>query len=209
MLIPFDTCYQHAENRKTPITGILHVGAHELEELPAYKEKNIQDIIWIEAQEQIVRAQQLKHPDEHIVSLVVSENDYDVLDFHITNNGQSSSLLEFGTHATEHPEFVVINTVKVLTSRLDTWIRKNNINMEKYNFLNLDIQGVELLAIRGLGDYIKGFDYVYAEVNEKELYKECTRIHEIDEYLASHGLHRILTAMTSHGWGDALYSRIS
>ena len=34
------------------VTGIIHVGAHELEELPDYLKANISNIIWIEANPQ-------------------------------------------------------------------------------------------------------------------------------------------------------------
>ena len=45
MLIPFNYLLIF----KNKISGIVHIGAHELEELPAYLEKRIKNIIWIEA----------------------------------------------------------------------------------------------------------------------------------------------------------------
>ena len=190
-----------------PVKGIIHIGAHKLEELAAYQRHYVQDIIWIEAQKAIVDSQKRIHPTAQIYQLAVSDKDDEVLAFHITNNGESSSLLEFGTHALEHPHVHVVQTVQVTTSRLDTWIRKNNIAIEKYNFVNLDIQGVELKALIGLGEYIRFFDYVYVEVNEKELYKGCALIPEVDRFLEALGFQRVRIKITRHGWGDALYSR--
>ena len=46
---------------------------------------------------------------------------------------------------------------------------------------------------------------MYLEVNEKELYKNCGLINEIDAFLANYGFKREITCMTPHGWGDALY----
>lgn len=77
--------------------------------------------------------------------------------------------------------------------------------LKKYNFWNFDIQGAELLALKGADKYIKNVDAIYLEVNEKELYKNCGLIHEIDAFLSNYGFTREITFMTPHGWGDALY----
>ena len=45
MLIPFNNLLFY----KNKISGIIHIGAHELEELPAYLKQRVKDIIWIEA----------------------------------------------------------------------------------------------------------------------------------------------------------------
>ena len=79
------------------------------------------------------------------------------------------------------------------------------IDVSKYNFLNLDIQGAELLALKGFGDLLVGIDYIYTEVNETDIYKDCALIGEIDQYLSD--FERVETAMTEFKWGDALYRR--
>jgi len=51
MLIPFDTCFHILYSyNKTP-TGILHIGAHQCEELNAYMKNGVnpQKIYWIDA----------------------------------------------------------------------------------------------------------------------------------------------------------------
>ena len=45
------------------------------------------------------------------------------------------------------------------------------------------------------------------QVNVDELYKTCGLIGEIDTFLAQYKFQRVLTNMTPHGWGDALYIR--
>jgi hypothetical protein len=52
---------------------------------------------------------------------------------------------------------------------------------------------------------LKGIDYIYTEVNETDIYKDCALIGEIDEYLSD--FERVETAMTEFKWGDALYRR--
>ncbi len=45
MLIPFKFLTTNPEK----IKGIIHIGAHELEELEVYLEKKVERVIWIEA----------------------------------------------------------------------------------------------------------------------------------------------------------------
>ena len=71
----------------------------------------------------------------------------------------------------------------------------------------MDIQGAELLALKGSSDTLKNIDYVYLEVNEKELYTGCGLLSEVDEYLKEKGFTRVEINMTPHGWGDAFYTR--
>ena len=77
--------------------------------------------------------------------------------------------------------------------------------MGDFNFLNLDIQGAELLALQGLEDNLKFIDYIYTEINTGEVYKNCAKVNEIDEFLKKYGFERVETAMTSWEWGDAFY----
>ena len=80
-----------------------------------------------------------------------------------------------------------------------------DINISDYNFLNLDIQGYELEAFKGFENLLNDFDFIYCEVNEKELYVGCPLITDIDEYLNTFNFKRVLTNITGHGWGDAFY----
>jgi len=77
-----------------------------------------------------------------------------------------------------------------------------------YNFLNLDIQGVELKALKGMEEYLNKVDYIYTEVNSDYVYEKCAIIGEVDEYLLKFGLHRVETKWCGDcRWGDAFYIR--
>jgi FkbM family methyltransferase len=92
------------------------------------------------------------------------------------------------------------NTEQVKTKKLD-----DIEDLPLIDFLKMDIQGAELMALRGASDSLTFAKALYLEVNEKELYKGCGQIEEIDTFLAPYKFKRVLTKMTSHGWGDALY----
>lgn len=78
----------------------------------------------------------------------------------------------------------------------------------KFDFLNLDIQGVELEALQGIGVYFEKIKWIYTEVNKSEVYKNCALIDDIDAFLKMEGFKRVATRwVKKQGWGDALYVR--
>ena len=50
---------------------------------------------------------------------------------------------------------------------------------------------------------------LYLEVSTEELYKGCTILKDLDTFLEDIGFKRVETVMTRHGWGDALFLRIT
>lgn len=204
MLIPFKDIYNQFNLK---ISGILHIGAHECEELRDYLAHNInpQQIFWVEALDHkviLMKAQNIPN----IYQAIIDEVDNKDVIFNVSNNGQSSSLLEFGTHTIHHPQVKFTGTIQGKTKRLDTLIEENNIPIQHLNFLNLDIQGVELRALKSMEKYLSHVDYIYTEINTDYVYKDCNLVGEIDEYLKKFGFTRVATKIASNfGWGDAFY----
>ena len=125
--------------------------------------------------------------------------------FNVSNNGQSSSMLDFGLHSTFHPQVHYVTCFETETKLLKDVICNYDIS---YNFLNLDIQGAELKALKGMEEYLNSVDYIYSEVNSDYVYKNCALVKEIDEYLLKFGLHRVETKWYGDcKWGDAFYIR--
>lgn len=124
------------------------------------------------------------------------------IEFNVSNNGQSSSILEFGLHSQYHPDVHYVTSFKGKTSLLKNILPKYNID---YNFLNFDIQGAELKALKGMEEHLYNVDYLYTEVNSDYVYKGCALVEELDEYLSKFGLIRVETKWTEFKWGDAFY----
>ena len=76
----------------------------------------------------------------------------------------------------------VFKTPPLKTKTLETIFNENLLH-GKFNTLVLDLQGTEMLALKGLKDIINEFDIIYTEVNEKEIYKECCILEDLDLYL--------------------------
>lgn len=199
MLIPF---YEVLKFCTTDIRGILHIGAHDLEEKFDYNLHGVNNVIWIEAM--FDKVDKYKN-DNKIYQLVVSDTDNEDVIFHVASNGQSSSILDLGTHKNSYKDIVYVKDIPMKTTRMDTFIKRENIDIKNFNFVNLDIQGVELKALKGFGVLLEYIDYIYTEVNTQEVYINCAKVHEIDDYLSTFGFKAVKTVMTKEGWGDKFF----
>ena len=190
-----------------PEKGILHVGAHMCEERALYNSINVgdNDILWIEAIRETVTYVKTVNNNINIIQSVITDKDDEELSFMITNNKESSSIFNFGTHAIEHPQIFEIERRQLKSITLNTLFERNNISYDRYDFINIDIQGAELKALKGAMCILPHIKAIYAEVNEKMLYEGAGLLPELDEYLATFNFTRVITNMTQHGWGDALY----
>lgn len=207
MLIPKHKIIEVLKSNGIIITGAFHIGAHECEELDFYHHLGFSndDIIWVDAIDAKVREAK-NRGIPHIYTAVITDKDDENVTFHVSNNVQSSSVLEFKTHAVEHPHVRFIGNFEAKSITINSFVERNNIqDFSKYNFWNFDIQGAELMALKGASQYIQNAKALYLEVNEKELYEGCGLIGDIDALLLPYGFKRVLTEMTQHGWGDALY----
>ena len=183
---------------------ILHVGAHLAEESNGYAEYFKVPVIWIEAQPKLCQKlkQSLDFASNTVIEACVLDKDEEVVTLNVTTNSQSTSILTFGTHADIYPDVVVTESLSVRTKRLDTILRGKEIP----DFINLDIQGVELKAVISLGDLINQVKVIYTEVNKRQVYVGCNLIQDMDAYLRKYGFRRIATRWKrGTGWGDALY----
>jgi FkbM family methyltransferase len=207
MLIPINEVNDILKSKNIQIKGVLHLGAHECEELQGYNSVGVdsRNVDWIEANPSLVERMKMRGIFVHNAAISDKEAE---LPFYITNNGQSSSLLEFGTHEQSYPWCRVVGQITVKTQRLENLIKKESIPIESRNFWNLDIQGAELDALRSAGDYIQCADAIYCEVNTEEVYKGCALLTDLDKFLEEKGFQREKIVMTNEGWGDALYIKV-
>lgn len=178
------------------------------EELDQYQRLRWGSVIWIEAQRELAKklSEKFNGSNQRVIHTAVWDTNDLELNLNITNNSQSTSLLELGTHRVDYPEIKVSKTELVKTSRIDSLFDKETIP----EFINIDIQGAEIQALKGFGELLHHVKYVYCEVNKKEVYVDCAKVSEVDEYLKSFGFKRIATRWVPlKGWGDAFYINLS
>lgn len=207
MMISFDYL---VNKHNLDIKGVLHLGASTGQEREIYDNYCKGWVIWIEAIPRVYLELQnnIKSlPQQTAYNACLSNVDGDEVVFNVSNNeSQSSSILELGVHALIHPEVHYVEQIVMKTKRLDTLLK--DVDVSSINFLNVDLQGAEHLAIEGMGDLIKNIDYALLEVNMKETYKGCMLIEELDYFMLQRGFERVETGdWVADTWTDALYIR--
>lgn len=185
------------------IKGIIHIGAHIGQEMSTYKKLNIENVMFFEPiPSTFNKLKENVMEDAVLVNSALGNFIGEVDMFTETiNGGQSSSVLQPEYHLIQHPDIVFNGSEKVKMTMLDTFIN----DKEKYNFINIDVQGYELEVFKGGSEFLNSIDYVMTEVNRAELYKGCAKIEELDTFLGSYGFERVETFWAGGTWGDAFY----
>ena len=182
------------------------LGAHHAEEFNQYKANGWGKVFWFEAIKEnieIIERVVLNSGDE-VVNAAVWSKSGSILNFNIASNSQSTSVLEFGLHSNLYPDIRKVSSRKIVSLALDDYFESKPIP----EFVNLDIQGTELEALKGFSKSLNNVKWIYTEVNKKELYKNCASITELDDFLFTNGFIRVFTITTEKGWGDAIYIRV-
>jgi FkbM family methyltransferase len=195
-----------AEHRLV-VDEVLHIGAHHGQEADTYRALGAKRVTWVEANPAVVPLlrQNVEPLGHSVITALVTDHTGDTVDFHVTNNEQSSSVLNLGTHRYEHPEVVVTASLQLRTTTLDDLCEREGVPTP--DLLVMDVQGAEMLVLRGAQRILEGVGCIYAEVNERPVYAGAALLPAFDSYLSDRGFDRVSTTLTVHGWGDALYVR--
>ena len=166
--------------------GIIHMGAHRGGEAAVYDWFN-KKTIWIEANPKMIddlNDQTSQYINQRVVQALLSDEDNKLENFNISSNdGASSSIFSFGSYKKIHKEIKMTNIMKLKTSKLDTIIKQEQIDANKYNFWVVDLQGAELLALKGASESIKACKFMYIEISKENIYKGGANWNELNEFL--------------------------
>jgi FkbM family methyltransferase len=191
-------------------TGIIHIGAHRCEERDIYLDAGCDDsrVIWIEGNTELYKEVRTELPTVQLYNALIADEEKTV-DFIVTNNdGMSSSFLELKDHLVYHPDCLEQKRLmNQKTTTLENFVIDHAINMTRYDFLAMDIQGCEYLALKGMTSLLKHFKGIYLEVNTSEIYKDCGQLREVTAFLRQYGFEMKDIYMTPYNWGDAYFSR--
>ncbi len=190
------------------IKGVLHIGAHFGQEFSTYEDLQVENVMFFEP---------LPHTFERLKENIHGKNKKAILvntalgniigevemNVESANEGQSSSILEPHIHLQQYPHIRFNNKVTVKITKLDIFIEEK----DKYNFINIDVQGYELEVFKGGAQFLNHIDYIMTEVNRDEVYKNCAKIEELDQFLSTYGFVRVETTWDGGTWGDAFYKK--
>ena len=190
--------------------GVLHVGAHEGQEAPHYQRLALDPILMIEANPVVFSrlvASLAAIPGARAVERAVSDRE-GAATLHLASFDQSSSLLPMAGHLDVYPGIRAAGEVSVRTSPLDSIVTELGLRPAQFAVLHIDVQGAELLVLRGAEAVLAAVDLVSVEVSFSELYRGGAQIEDIERWLAARGFRRAALCSPYHpSWGDALYVR--
>ena len=119
--------------------------------------------------------------------------------FYRTSNSNLSSLLnpelscqdEYSRAIREHMK--VREVLQIPIRRMDTLFQQSNgsLCVEDFNAVYMNLQGAELLALKGMSDSLEHFDFLYLENNFISRYKDCPKADELNQFLKPFGFRPI------------------
>lgn len=119
------------------------------------------------------------------------------------NRGASSMFLSNG--AVDHIELYVQNEVEMDCMKLETFCKNENIN--KIDAIWMDLQGAELLALKGLGRFLDDVSVIQTELEINPMYRDQCLFREVDVYLTEKQFIRISGNTNAIFGEDFIYVR--
>jgi FkbM family methyltransferase len=174
--------------------GVIHVGANSGQERDVYAGYNL-PVVWIEADHRAftqLGGNITAYPRQRAIHCLISDSDGREHEFHVSNNdAQSSSVFEFGAHTQIWPDIEYNYSFPTIGTTLKTALQRYSVNVAEYDTLILDVQGAELLVLKGAE--VEKFKFIRCEAVDFELYKGGCRLSDLDEYLIPRGFERVNT----------------
>jgi FkbM family methyltransferase len=81
----------------------------------------------------------------------------------------------------------IVEKIKVDTDTLQNWM--TDMQIQRADILWMDVQGVELAALKGMGNYLKTVKYLHCEASISAYYKNHILKDELETFLHSQGFH--------------------
>jgi FkbM family methyltransferase len=203
---------RHLALRLQSLAGktIVHVGAHRGEEAELYDRWGAARVIWIEADPTVAvdlranlaalkpvprvwLARKAKGPTRHqVIEALVGDEDGKPTDFYIfSNGGASNSIFRKDDNHPKMQQVIETGEVKRLHMRqLDGLLAENGIAPHEVDILVLDVQGAELLCLKGATQVLQHARLIEAEVSKTSFYQNGVLLPELDAWLAAKGFTR-------------------
>lgn len=197
--------------------GVVHIGANSGQECQLYGAMEL-PAIFVEPLNgtfQELQLQAAQYPNQKAFQYLLTDLDGKEYDFGIANNdGQSSSIFEFGDHVKIWPSVKYVDRVKLTSTTFKTMIEREGIDLSLYDALVMDVQGAELLVLQGAGELLEAFRWIRCETADFEVYRGCCQMRDLDEYLGARGFRRVKTlrgdGLPDLGYAyEALYERLT
>ena len=191
-----------------PVSGLIHVGANTGQEAEAYRQAGIRTVVYVEptpAAFAVLESRLRGMPGHHAVQAICSATSGETVLLNVaSNNAESSSLFALGNHGVLYPDIVYTERLELLTTTVDDIVDAQFAG-SALNMMVIDVQGAELLVLRGAERTLGGIDAVYCEIADIALYEGSCTWPEIEAFLRERGFRLKNLAINIHNWGNALF----
>ena len=194
------------ERLNVHIKGIIHVGMWDFVEYGCYTKLVGNNVIGIEANPQVYKDMAKPVADKwgfKCFNEFLSDKDKEVRDFYFA--GEGSSLYK------GQPQWNKNVSIKVQTKTLSTVIEENNIDMNGYDFLNIDAEGAEFDVLKGFEKYLDHINVIDLETSYDDRHRSGADHNTIVQWLSERGfeLKEMSDSYQSQNWGDSVFARVN
>jgi FkbM family methyltransferase len=197
------------------INGVFHAGSYDGEEIEDYAKCGINTVVWAEANyrvfNKLIKRTSPYGRNQHWYCHCLSDVDNQINVFNLSNNGESSSTLEFGKdHKELMSHIVYTDKTYLLTKRVDTLVKEqSDFNWNDISYLVTDCQGCDLKVLKGCGSLLASpnLKIIKTEVDVKEMYHGGSTEKDLGEYLSQFGFGLQFWFNANGGWGERYWFR--
>jgi len=149
--------------------------------------------------------------DSHAFQYAASTEDHGTAEFnryygpdagHLVGNKGCSSLLKAEGRFEEWYK----DTIEVETITIDTLLEEEGFNVEDFQLLNMDVQGAELMVLKGSEKVLDNVKWITTEATwEDPDYIDNVMYDELKSFLESKGFVETQIVPHAENWGDVLF----
>lgn len=185
------------------INGVVHIGAHHGEEHEIYHQLNVKDIIYFEPVSQTFNKLKERITDATLYNFAIG-NDNKPIEMFIEHADLfgCSSILE---PSSNYDKSIFSNKEIVEMRTLDSF----NFD-QKFNFLNIDVQGYEMEVLKGAVRTLNNIDYILCEINKNTDSKTmdyigAASVEAVCGFLSKYNFELVEENWAGVSWGDGFF----
>jgi len=170
------------------ITGIVHVGMNVGQEIPIYRSLGINRIMGFEPLPEAYNQLAANYPEYAFWQAGLgAKAERRTLHVTATADGQSSSVYDPGVESGYPATEIIKEEIPITIVRFDDLVYSTGIDLLGYNTMVIDVQGMELEVLKGLGNFLKVFDFYIIECSPTAIYKGGATLEQVASLMKEHG----------------------